>query len=116
MAAPLRVCAFQTVVEAGADLGILGGNAGFLLDKAGKDDDIIQRDALAGKLGCQLRGLAGKLCIQGVNIIVDVLVRKDVVGVRVEVTLALHQAPVVRDVVPEIVLAEIRAIGAVGAV
>ena len=115
MGGPQRVVGLKAVVEAGADLGILAGKPGFLLDEAGQVDDIVNGGALGGDGIGQGGGLVGKLAVQSVDVVIDVLIRIDVVGLGVEVALALHQAAIVRDLVPEIVLAEIGPVGAVGA-
>ena len=112
---PLRVRRFKTVVEAGADLGILAGKAGLLLNEAGQLDNIVKAGALGGDGIGQICRLGGKLTVELVHIVIDALIGIEVVGVGEQVSLALHQAVIVRDSVPEIILAPVRAIGAVGA-
>ena len=112
---PQRVVGLQPVVEAGADLGVFFGHAGLLLDEAGQLDYIVQGGALLRDGIGQRSSLFFKLGVEGVHIIVDVLIGINVVGLREEVALALHQAAVVGDLVPETVLAEIGAVQAVGA-
>jgi len=116
MLGPLRVVGLKTVVEAGADLGILTLETCLLLNEAGQLDRVVERGAPGGDGIGQGGGLAGELAVHGIDVVVDVFVRVDVVSFGVEITFALHQAAVIGDLVPEIILAEIGAVGAVGAV
>ena len=115
MLRPLRVTRFKTVVEAGADLGVLAGKAGLLLNEAGQLDNIVKAGALGSDGIGQICRFGGKLTVKLVHIVIDALVGVEIVGVWEQVSLALHQAAIVRDSVPEIILAPVRAIGAVGA-
>ena len=112
---PLRVAGFQAVVEAGADLGVLALQTGLLLNEAGQLDHVVQARALGGDRVGQSGGLGRKLAVEGIHIVGDALVLIEIVGVWEKVALALHQAVIVGDGVPEIVLAPIRAVAAVGA-
>ena len=47
MLGPLRVVGLKTVVEAGADLGILALETGLLLNEAGQLDRVVERGAPA---------------------------------------------------------------------
>ena len=107
MLRPLRVAGFQAVVEAGADLGILALQTSLLLDEAGQLDHIVQARTLGGNRVGQVSSLVGELPVELVYIIIDVLVGVEVVGVREKVTLALHEAVIIGDGVPKIVLAPI---------
>ena len=115
MLSPLRVAGFQAVVEAGTDLGVLALQTGLLLNEAGQLDHVVQARALGGDRVGQSGGLGRKLAVEGIHIVGDALVLIEIVGVREKVALALHQAVIVGDGVPEIVLAPIRAVAAVGA-
>lgn len=103
-------------MEAGADLGILTLETGLLLNEAGQLDRVVERGAPGGDGIGQGGGLAGELAVHGIDVVVDVFARVDVVSFGVEITFALHQAAVIGDLVPEIILAEIGAVGAVGTV
>ena len=107
MLRPLRVAGFQAVVEAGADLGILALQTSLLLDEAGQLDHIVQTRTLGGNRVGQVSSLVGELSVELVYIIIDVLVGVEVVGVREKVALALHEAVIIGDGVPKIVLAPI---------
>ena len=48
MLGPLRVVGLKTVVEAGADLGILTLETGLLLNEAGQLDRVVERGAPGG--------------------------------------------------------------------
>ena len=115
MLSPLRVAGFQAVVEAGTDLGVLALQTGLLLNEAGQLDHVVQARALGGDRVGQSGGLGRKLAVEGIHIVGDALVLIEIVGVREKVALALHQAIIVGDGVPEIVLAPIRTVVAVGA-
>ena len=103
----------ETVVEAGGNLVVLLGHAGFLLDEAGQDHRVVQRvDAVIGvgvHFLLEALGLLGKLVIEGTDIVLDGVIGEELVGVGEEIALALEQAALLlRHLGPEGVVAEIR--------
>ena len=114
---PQRVVGFQPVVEAGADLVVLLGHAGLLLNEGSQDHHLVKGGALFGDGGHQVLGLGVELGVEGVHNVIHRGVGEEFVGVGEEIPLALEQpAFVVGDLVPEGILAEVRPVGAVGAV
>ena len=97
---PLRVRRFKTVVEACADLGILAGKAGLLLNEAGQLHNIVKAGALGGDGIGQICRLGVKLTVELVHIVIDALIGIEVVGVREQVPLALHQAALYDNLYP----------------
>ena len=116
MAGPKRIGGFQPVVETGGDFAVLLRFARFLLNEGGQNDHIVQRGAL-GRDGVQQTGRLGiELLVEGVHVIVDGVIFKKFIGIREEIPLALHNSSVVGNLVPERILAEIRAIHTIGAI
>ena len=115
MVCPSRVIRFQSVVEAGGDFRVFSRHTGFLLDKAGKDDHIVHCGSLLADCIPQIRGFGVKGAVESIDVVINRIVKVELIGVREQIALTLHQASLcIGDFVPEGILAKVRTVLTIG--